>query len=358
MHMLGIMTLNPKLELAYFTKIAKDSPRYHLRVSLFHPKDWDSSTSLITGVTFNHTNETWEYNHFPLPTFIYDRCFHSKRTLESNIFQTIQHLKKKTLFLSIGLPNKWRVYTALKKHKLLATYLPETKRLTTSVVAIHLLLTKKSLVLKPEHGSQGKGILFISYKEDIISMQTHRHGKIYIAKLSLSELITLLNHFLAHKNYIVQPLLSLTNERNEPFDVRILMQKDANGVWQEISRGLKVGLQGSLVSNLHNGGTVKAFDTWMKQQSVQRQMKIDKQLNDFVYFLPPILEAKFGRLFELGIDIGIDKNGQCWLLEVNSKPGYQLIKKTNLLAAKQLHLNVLSYCDYLKTSLLKGDVST
>ncbi|WP_368784377.1 YheC/YheD family protein, partial [Acinetobacter baumannii] len=37
--------------------------------------------------------------------------------------------------------------------------------------------------------------------------------------------------------------------------------------------------------------------------------------------LPTFLEQRHGRLVELGIDIGIDRQGKVWLIEVNSKPG-------------------------------------
>lgn len=33
------------------------------------------------------------------------------------------------------------------------------------------------------------------------------------------------------------------------------------------------------------------------------------------------LEERYGRLGELGIDYGIDRDGNIWLLEVNSRPG-------------------------------------
>lgn len=346
MGLLGIMTLNNELETPYFNSIAKQASSYNFTVCRFHPDDWNMNTNRITGTIFNEASASWDYDHLPLPELIYDRCFHSKHSSKSKTYQIIQRLKKKTHFLSIGLPNKWRVHEALSRHHVLATYLPKTIKPTTIEEVIHSLFADEALVIKPVHGSQGKGILFISFQRDIITMQTHHHGKIITAMLSFDELKKWLQKIFTKNSYIVQTYLSLITDKNKPFDMRVLLQKNAHGGWQEVGRGIKVGLPGSLVSNLHNGGSVQSFDTWIYEQPAQKQ--IHEQLNELIHFIPLALEEEFGCLFELGIDIGIDSKGHCWLLEVNSKPGYRMIKNTNEKAAEQLPLNVLRYSQFLK----------
>ena len=49
--------------------------------------------------------------------------------------------------------------------------------------------------------------------------------------------------------------------------------------------------------------------------------KINRTIDNIVLQLPPFIESRHGRLVELGIDIGVDKNGEVWIIEINSKPG-------------------------------------
>ncbi|WP_036724954.1 YheC/YheD family protein, partial [Paenibacillus forsythiae] len=113
----------------------------------------------------------------------------------------------------------------------------------------------------------------------------------------------------------------LSGSGGQPFDVRVLMQKDGNGRWTLGGMAVRLGPRGSLTSNLHGGGTAVHPASFLRKQYGGAAANILAELALASAFLPPLLEAGFGRLGELGLDFGIDPGGRIWLLEANSKPG-------------------------------------
>lgn len=62
------------------------------------------------------------------------------------------------------------------------------------------------------------------------------------------------------------------------------------------------------------------------------------------------LEERYGRLGELGIDYGIDRSGNIWLLEVNSRPGRASFFQTRQPKCAFRSVNrPLEYARYLMT---------
>lgn len=346
---LGIMTLQPLLESMYFKSIAKRAPFYNITVYCFHPQDWDPIDQTVTGTSYCETTNAWEYDAFPVPDFVYDRCFYAYKPLES-----VKQLKRQATFLGNGLPNKWRVYSALQHDPSLKKYLPKTTLLTTSDEAIDRLLHEKSLVLKPVRGSQGNGILFLHVIHGRVMMQTHYRGEMRRFSLSFSEWTAWLERLMTKSRYMVQSFLKLTNAAKQPFDIRVLMQKNTTEIWKECGRGIRKGRSNSLVSNIHNGGTIHSYTKWLTNRAPHKQKLVSTQINDIISILPSVLEKKFGDLYELGIDIGVDHDGHCLLLEANSKPGHQTIRQTDRKSASQLSDNLLAYCLYVNESKNKG----
>lgn len=346
---LGILTLHPHVDSKYIDQIGKQSKKYQIQVYRFHPMSWNPSTNRVIGDKFDNALGEWKQDIFTLPTFIYDRCYYSN-SRHSQEFAIVQKLKQRAIFLSTGLPNKWNVYEALSSDPLVAPFLPNTIKVTKFETIIQQLLKQKKIVLKPNNGAHGKGIFFIELiHSNRIFIQTHRNGKKITKTMPLEQFRTWLRSSQLKNRYILQPYLHLTNAKKEPFDIRILVQKNEAGKWQEIGRGIRIGKRGNFVSNLHNGGKVQLFSQRLKQNR-----KLKQQLETLINTLPSVLDEHFHPLFELGVDIGIDPTGKCWLLEVNSKPGYRtILPAVNI---EQLSENPLRYCLYLRKELFKHEI--
>ncbi len=348
----GIATLQPQLEQTYFLNIAKNSSQYDINVFRFHPKQWNQRMNLIEGDTYLEAEQRWVKQSFVLPDYIYDRCFYTEETFEK-YYPIMKQMKKETTFLSIGLPNKWEVFSLLERGDRRSPHLPKTTLIMQSDDVINRLLCEQQLVLKPNRGSSGRSIFFLQQLvSGDIQVQTHIRGEIKIKSMLLHELKDWLDLLIQKKQFIAQSFLRLTNDDEQPFDIRLLIQKNEKGHWQESGRGLRIGKQGSLVSNLHNGGVIYPFHQWLTEFENKKQQSILHQLERIVELFPALLEKQFGPLFELGIDVGIDENGTCWFLEANSKPGHQTIIRTNNI--EDISERPLRYCQFLHTSYTKG----
>ncbi|RBW69350.1 YheC/YheD family protein [Bacillus taeanensis] len=345
---LGIIVLRSDQEKAYFNEMGDAADEYGMNLYTFLPEAIDLKEKIITGKRYDQSKQTWINERFPIPTFIYDRCFYSTRHLYKRNYPIVQWLKNEAVFLGHGLPNKWAVYQSLKKSPFISYMLPLTVRIKNPKEVVNLLNLKHKIVLKPESGSQGKGIFFFWYKDRIPVCQTHINGCIQTHTFqSLKEFQEWLKKRLSKTKYIAQDFLSLLNEKQQPFDIRILIQKNENGQWVERGRGLRVGKKGSLISNIHNGGIIHKFEHWFYSLPFWKQAKVHQQIENIKTFVPSLLEKKFGPLFEVGIDIGVDEQGHVWLLEVNSKPGHQVVLQTNLKIKPVIYRAPLAYCRYL-----------
>ena len=64
-------------------------------------------------------------------------------------------------------------------------------------------------------------------------------------------------------------------------------------------------------------------------------------------------------LGELGLDLGIDRNGRIWLFEVNSKPGRSIFKHPALRSDGRNTLrHLVNYCMYLGRNRKAGRSSS
>ncbi len=138
---------------------------------------------------------------------------------------------------------------------------------------------------------------------------------------------------------------------NEPFDIRLFLQKDSNGKWQQIARGIRVASKGALLTNLSSTGTLVKYEDFQLEHPQIDWRDIDEILDMFIHFLPNTLENYFAPLFELGVDVLIGTDGSVWICDINSKPG---VKLAHFIQDKcQLSKAPLLYTLYLHQMLIQ-----
>ncbi|WP_179298739.1 YheC/YheD family endospore coat-associated protein [Evansella halocellulosilytica] len=320
MKTLGILqnTFNKGSE--YIDEVAKICSVNDITVYQFTPFSWNQKTDEVHGYYFNKTTETWEKKTFSLPTYIYDRCFYpTNKELKKKCHTIVIRLKKRAKFIGEGFPNKWKVYQWLIENERLAHYIP-TSAILNKESFLSFLIKYRSIALKPIFGAGGQGFYKISYEDGRTLIQSGDNSFSQMFHEQLQDVYEQLhtNHFI--EPYLIQPFLPLT-KNNVPFDLRVVMQKRSPNVWKMIGMGYRFGKKGTLISNLTSGGHVKKNVHIPKAQKSEfkRMFKTIKEE------LPKQIEKHHPAVFEIGIDIGIEENGQMWILEVNSKPGYKTI---------------------------------
>ena len=315
----------PFADEAFCRRLCQESDKFDMDVVVLTPKG-SSPNGKYQG--YRYVNENWIKETLDLPDLIYDRCL----TPVPGIFrrklrQASKSSSRKIRFLSRALPGKWHVYQSLKSYEVLHKHLPETE-LYTSKDQLKAWLKKhpEGVFLKPQAGSHGKSTVraqWISSDQILYVQGRNRYNRCLDKRFShLSSGLTQLHRILIAKPYIIQPFLPLMNQDVKPFDLRALVQKNGFGQWGLSGLIIREGTAGSLTSNLHGGGKAKDARAFLEQEyGKETTSLLFAQAAKLSALIPEILESRYGRLSELGIDYGIDRNGHLWILEVNSKPG-------------------------------------
>lgn len=345
----GIMTLTMDSEAQFIDEMAKQSHSCNMECYHFIPSQINPHTHQVKGKKYDIITDTWKESEFPIPSILYDRCFYGEDELSKQCTPIVSWLKSREdiTFLGYGLPNKLDLYEALQ-NTLLAAYLPHSQRVAEPGIVIKELNANKKVILKPINGSQGYGIYYLKKNDKSYHVKTEKNKQI-ISRIfpNITKLNNWLYSLLKQHQYLLQPYLELSNEDLQPFDIRIFLQKNEQGNWVERGKGIRKGNTGGILSNLSAGGSVTDFRTWIGTLPANQKEYIYNELKYIISNLPLLLEKEFLPLFEIGVDIGVAKNGSIWILDINSKPGRKVLLQTQPNLKETLTLAPLLYGKYL-----------
>ncbi|MGI6412097.1 MAG: YheC/YheD family protein [Syntrophomonadaceae bacterium] len=323
-HKSGYEATSTQAELIYLSKLSKT---LNAQVYVFTPTSINWSNLTTRGYVYVTTGTEkggWRSSTYPLPDVVYDRI--TTRTSESK--SKIKETKKRLMdlphlrYFNPSFLNKWKVYETLIVNPRLRQHIPETRQLTVSNFK-DLLSKYKTVYVKPSNGSLGKGIIRVSKENGGSGYLVYKAGRIKGHAESEEDFMNKTKKIRAGRPYIVQQGIDLATYNKSAFDVRIIYQKNANGEWQISKKFVRVAPRGSTISNLSSGGRAvtvrKVFKVLYRKADVIEQR--NSQLKELCKIVAETLENKCNGIFgELGLDIGMDRNGVPWLIEVNSKP--------------------------------------
>ncbi|QIZ07026.1 YheC/YheD family protein [Priestia megaterium] len=270
-------------------------------------------------------NGKWSPFEHPLPDVIYNRI-HSRKLEHSEPFK---HFRKRLETLPIPLFNerflsKWEVYNQIFHETHLFPFLPKTK-IYTKEHLYELTQEFETVFIKPVHGSQGRNIMKLKKEEDSqFSLQTSiaalndRSRNKYL----LDEVHQLIKQILHNRFYIIQQGIELVTFESCAMDFRVLCHKNLNNHWQVTSIVARVASENEFVSNIARGGRIlrplNVLHTCLGHKKSIEVLALMKELA--IETASTISGSSTGITGELGIDIGVDQEGQLWIIEVNSKP--------------------------------------
>lgn len=334
---LGILTLylndNKVLEeRPVYEKMISAGKRIGISVFVFTPQDVEESSGKIHAMVYNPVTGKWGRRWVRFPNLIYDRC----RIQRSHRFEQLLAFRKRyshLLFLNRPLRNKWTVYRTLSKVSSFRSHLPLTK-LFQFVDDVSIVLKKfPTVYLKPINGTGGRGILRIDRRQDgMLLMQGRNHSRSIVEpkRIARKNLASALSRWDMHGDrYIVQQGLNIKLPNGRIHDYRMLVQKNGSGVWEVTGCAGRVGPPRSITSNLHGGGEAATMNTLLRQWvgNDAAIAEIRGIAEKFGIEVARHLEATYGALCELALDLAIDRNGKVWLIEVNPKPSREVFKQ-------------------------------
>lgn len=323
-HSLGIMTRcqgSHFIDKGFYRKLTMYGRKKGLRVFVFSPRNVDFAARTVKG--FEYRRGAWESGIFPLPTLIYDRCFVGPSYRHYKPFVERLQNDPDITFLGHGLSGKWQVHQMLIQSPKLAPYLPPTDIFSLDTLQ-KTLGRYGAAVIKPAAGTHGIGVARIreaGNKYEITGRNRENQPFRRLVK-GQAGLTTFLRSFTTGRKFLVQPYLHLHTPEGVPFDVRVLVQKNGEGEWETTGKAVRVGDKRSITSNLHGGGKAVPLSPFLARHFTPSvKSRIEQHVTILANELPVFLEQTHGRLVELGIDLGIDTDGNVWVIEVNSRPG-------------------------------------
>jgi len=307
-------------ELSFLSRMGRRVPAV---VYVFHPWDIDWKNNKFTGYRFIMDEDgygRWVKGPVPPPDVVYDQIY--TRIAERRYLQDRTRLNKLTKgrYFNPCYLNKHVVHNHLKSIPEISKHVPQAKVLKEPNDLTSMLTSFSSLYLKPVTGSLGRGIIRITRESGRFVIKS-RGGRERYA-LSIKDVYRKFRAISGRGLYLIQQGINLITYEGGVVDIRTLMQKNDKGTWTITKVYARVGRKGHITSNLASGGTPHSLNEVFKQYfDKDRIAEIKKEIRALSIKVCEALEKESGHVFgEMGVDLGVDKNGHIWIIEVNSKP--------------------------------------
>ncbi|MEH7109904.1 YheC/YheD family endospore coat-associated protein [Bacillus sp. JJ1764] len=316
----------------FFSKLLSLNKTVGAFAFLFGEPDIDWEQGTIEGLFF-HDN-AWKRMVVPFPNVIYDRLPNRRSESIPKLQRVKERLQTEYLipWYNPGFFNKLEIYERLHQDASIERYLPESHPFT-SFSLIETMLSKYGHVyIKPKNGSLGLGIHQIIYD---------KHSDEYYCRYQDQEEINRLRKFpslellfkwvFANKpleNMLVQQGIHLLRIEKQAVDFRVHTNKDDFGNWQVSAIAAKIAGTGSVTTHKRNGGRITTLSEIFSKEDCEEYIE---KLSQAALQLSKVLEENIeGIIGEIGFDLGIDRNGEIWLFEANSKPGRSIFSHPDL----------------------------
>lgn len=318
-------------ETRFCESLCRAGPAFGAEVYVFSPLEADEASRTVQGYGWSAA-KGWERRTYPLPDLIYDRAFFSGKEAYESHRRALRRLRalKPVPYLGYGMKSKLEMLHYLRRDPELRPFLPRTFKLASPEMAARWLKREARIFLKPEAGSQGRGAVLAERTDGCwqIRARDHENRPLVREFSEEAQFVRWLGAFAGSRAYLIQPYLELAAPSGEAWDIRALVQKNGRGLWELTGMGARLGGGGSITSNLHGGGSaMEAARCLERQFDSARAVEILDTVRWLALRIPPALEACNGRMAELGLDLGVDRQGRVWIIEANTKPGRSIFRK-------------------------------
>ncbi|MBU8906022.1 YheC/YheD family protein [Desertibacillus haloalkaliphilus] len=219
---------------------------------------------------------------------------------------------------------KLQSYRFLSQDNWLASFFPETLLYTESTFR-HLLHKYRSVIVKPNLGVHGNGVLKISKIMDRYRFQCDDVVKTFS---NISLLIDYLQKVTANECYIVQKYIELATINERPFDLRVMVQRKIDHDWEITGQYAKVAKRGLIITNLKSKADVLPVEEVLLTLNVgEGQRRMQALVHSIALRTAQRLGERFTEHHIWGIDIAVDRYGCVWMIEANARPGFRGFQK-------------------------------
>lgn len=259
----------------------------------------------------------------PLPDVVYNRI--PNRQLEHSPAVTALKRQLRSRGIACFNPrflNKHELYRILVREPSAAPYLPWTGSLRNMADVDRALQRFGSIYLKPKSSFAGKGIVRVSAGQGGYQLRSRvKNVNRRQAYRNKAELQGAIRAITGRKPYMIQQAIQLARYQGRIFDVRLLAQKNQDGVWQVTGMGIRVASRGGVTTHVPNGGFIASTEQVLPTVFESRAAQVEQKVRGLAMTVAPLVEKGHRSSFgEMSMDIGLTSEGHPFFFEANAKP--------------------------------------
>lgn len=304
----------------YFRTLCRIGFEQGLQVCVFSHNDLNEEHTKISRASFL-VEDKWIDMETQLPTVVYNR-------VKSTPLDFLKELENKGVKLFTQVEVIKLANDKLGTQRFLESKgvkMPIAEKYTEGNL-LKFLNYNDAVILKPNYGSQGIGIIYVHYNAPGYTIK-FEDKELTCEDQDLSNKVNnIIDLYKLNKEtYIIQQFINLKKYNDHVFDIRVLMQKDETGHIKRTGMGARIGGGNRVTSNLHTGGDKLEISILLKQLfNEDLEGPIANNLRDTSRNICNEIEKEIGHLGELALDFLISEDGTLNLIEINARPGRSL----------------------------------
>lgn len=264
---------------------------------------------------------TFRAARLPWPKAIYNRVPNRNDEQSTSVTRAMELCRQRNIpIFNPRFFDKWSLFRRLADSNC-RTYLPTTTKWGDFETFHSWKKQFSALILKPINGKAGIGMMKISGNGPFVLQYQTKQQKQRLVLPTLTEAYQQINKRTNNRSYILQQAINLATYQGNPFDIRMLVQKDGTAKWKISGIGVRVAGKKAISTHVPMGGRIASFPAVLSSTFPQQKSKIHKQLIKLGLFVAKQIESQYkGHYGEMSMDIGLDHQGRPWFFEANAKP--------------------------------------
>lgn len=315
------------------------------RLNFITTRGVDYRRRRVWGTYYDRRAKRWMSKYFPFPHVLYVRGGSGAgvRRIASRFDEKgIPRINSLIAF------DKGDLFEKLSRDETVKQYLPFTKIVDNWKTARRYIRSMGNVYIKACHGRRGMQVIQVSKVKHRGYLYRHSHlgSLVHNRAEHFKDMETVLRRFFGARRVIIQQAIDTvkTNE-DHAVDFRAEVQRNGRGDIEITAIPIRVGRRKSPIST---HGDAYQFHHYLPKlfphYSEDQLEALKDRIRDFLNKIYTSVERHYGRFGEIGIDFGVDRNGDIWLIECNAQSAKVSVGKAyGTTTIRRLYLNPLEY---------------